>query len=116
MNLSRGDVVLLSFPFTDLSSQKVRPAIVLSGKAYNIKGDDVIVCPVTSNINRDGFFLVKVDFSHPEYRSSGFKLPSAIVVDKIHTLHNSLVKRKLGSLGQETLMEIGRILKEILIN
>ncbi|MBI1871612.1 MAG: type II toxin-antitoxin system PemK/MazF family toxin [Chlamydiae bacterium] len=116
MSLSRGDVVLLSFPFTDLSSQKVRPAVVLSRESYNNKGEDIIVCSVTSNINRQGLFNIKIDDSHPEFSISGFKLPSAIIVDKIHSLHNSLVKRKLGSLGQKTLSKIEKILKEILFS
>ena len=44
----RGDVLLLPFPFTDLSTAKRRPAVVLSTEAYNSRRGDVIVAAITS--------------------------------------------------------------------
>ncbi|MBI1882993.1 MAG: type II toxin-antitoxin system PemK/MazF family toxin [Chlamydiae bacterium] len=116
MNLSQGDIVLTVFPYTDLTSQKVRPAVVLSTTSYNLQEKDVILCLVTSNIRREGSFLIRIDTSHPDYHPSGFKKPSAIIVDKIHSLHHSLIKRKLGSLGKGTLREVEHVLKDILFN
>ncbi len=45
----RGDVVLLLFPFTDLSAAKRRPAVVLSTNDYNARRPDLIVAPITSS-------------------------------------------------------------------
>ena len=42
----KGDVIVLPFPFTDLSASKRRPALILS----NIKGDDYIMLQITSKI------------------------------------------------------------------
>jgi len=43
----KGDVVVLPFPFTDLSDRKKRPAFVVA----DLSGDDIIVCQITSKAN-----------------------------------------------------------------
>src|SRR5262249_15589307 len=43
-----GDVVLVPFPFTDLSNAKQRPALVVSGDAFNSTREDVLVAAITS--------------------------------------------------------------------
>ena len=47
---SRGDIVLVPFPFTDLSSAKQRPALVVSADAFNSIRDDVLVASITSHV------------------------------------------------------------------
>lgn len=116
MSLSQGDVVLITFPFADLTSAKVRPALVLSNNTYNVGGEDVIVCLITSNMSRKGLYLTRIDTSDPDYRKGGFKAPCAIITDKIHALHRSLIKRKLGSVGDKTITEVRDNLKEIVLN
>ena len=44
----RGDIVLVSFPFTDLSSSKRRPALVISPDSFNEQGQDVVLIAITS--------------------------------------------------------------------
>ena len=46
---SQGDIVLIPIPFTDLSSQKRRPVIVISNDEYNRSAPDVVVVAMTSN-------------------------------------------------------------------
>ncbi|MHB1868174.1 MAG: type II toxin-antitoxin system PemK/MazF family toxin [Nitrososphaerales archaeon] len=48
--ISRRDIVLLTFPFSDLSGSKVRPAVVLSNDEHNAKFEDFIAVPMTSNL------------------------------------------------------------------
>ena len=48
---SQGDILLVPVPFTDLSSQKKRPVLVLSNKDYNKAADDLIVAAVTSLVD-----------------------------------------------------------------
>lgn len=50
----QGDVLLVPFPFTDQSSSKQRPAVVLSGESYNDNHSDIILAPITSKIARTG--------------------------------------------------------------
>jgi len=49
MRLRQGDIVLVPVPFTDLSSRKRRPVIVVSSDAYNSDGPDMVVVAMTSN-------------------------------------------------------------------
>lgn len=48
----RGEVVLVAFPFTDLTTAKMRPALVVSSDAFNSRSLDVIVAAITSQIPR----------------------------------------------------------------
>lgn len=48
--MKRGDIVLIAFPFSDLASQKVRPAVIVSEPSGT--EDDIIVCLISSNISR----------------------------------------------------------------
>jgi len=49
--LSQRDLVLISFPYSDMTESKVRPVIVLSNDKYNKKFSDFIAIPLTSNLN-----------------------------------------------------------------
>lgn len=49
----RGDIVLVSFPFTDLSSSKRRPALVVSPDPFNERGQDLVVVAITSQMPED---------------------------------------------------------------
>ena len=48
-----GDIVVVAFPFTDLSSARRRPALVLT----NLEGDDVIICEITSVMRKDSYVV-----------------------------------------------------------
>ena len=50
MAFHRGDVVLVPFPFSDLSTTKVRPAVVVSGSLYHTTEPDLILAAITSKI------------------------------------------------------------------
>jgi mRNA interferase MazF len=105
MKLDAGDLVLVPFPFTDLSSAKARPALVLSAAAYNEASRDVILCGVTSNLaNAAHSVLVE-----PGDMASGKLLaPSRIKVDKVVTLQQSLLRKRLGSVEPAILAAVLR--------
>ncbi|MBI2766460.1 MAG: type II toxin-antitoxin system PemK/MazF family toxin [Chloroflexi bacterium] len=73
MAFRRGEVVLVPFPFTDQSGQKVRPAIVLSGEVHNSVRPDIIVGALTSNIGRSGAF----DYVLTDWEAAGLRFPAA---------------------------------------
>src|SRR3989344_3674001 len=58
---STGDVVLLPFPFTDFSTAKQRPALIISSNRWNSSGDDVIVAAITSKIRQSKFEYIFLD-------------------------------------------------------
>lgn len=90
-----GDVVLVPFPFTDLTDAKQRPAVVLSSPRFNQIHQDVIIAAVTSHMPRavgDDEYLL----SEAEQRSAGLPKPSLIKIGKIVTLDQTLIKKRLG--------------------
>lgn len=107
-----GDVVLIGFPFTDLSGSKQRPALVISSKWYNENKIDIILAAITSQIpakpDEDEYLL-----SQKELNSAGLPKQSIVKVGKILTIDQRLVRKKLGHLPDETLFHIKNILMKI---
>jgi len=95
--LSFGDIVLVPFPFTDLTSMKVRPALVVS-RGVSTYGD-VILCFLSSRIDPKDKSLIILE---PD-KGNGLKVPSAIRFDKIATLSAGIVLGVLGRVSQEWL-------------
>lgn len=86
MNCSRNDIVLLPIPFTDLTSRKVRPAIVV-GK----NGADLFLVPVSS-------VLTNTDFAIAEWRFAGLNVPSGIKA-QLATVEEKLAVKIVGRLS-----------------
>jgi mRNA interferase MazF len=95
----RGDVVLVPFPFTDLSTTKQRPALVVSPDAWNAAQPDVLLVAVTSQMN-----LVPVPqdvvLTSADVVAAGLPKPSRIRTTKLFTMHQGLLKRTLGHLPE----------------
>lgn len=102
---NQGDIVLVSFPFTDLSSSKQRPAIVISSDKYNNCRDDVIIAAITSQIPPRLSFD---EFLIPENALTAAGLPKASVIKlgKVITLHRHLVRKSIGRFSQGIISEI----------
>lgn len=97
--LARNDVVLLSFPFTDLSGTRVRPGLVVG----RVKGDDLIVAFITSRVGsadgRDALAEHTLSRSAPEFAATGLKTDSIIRLNKLATLSRRLVRRRIGRIS-----------------
>ena len=93
MTYKQGEILLIPLPFTDLSSQKQRPVLVLSNDDYNQTADDVIVAAITSNVDTKPYIvpLTNNDLSHGE-----LKVNSCIRADKIYTLSQSIIIKRFG--------------------
>ena len=87
---SRGDVVLVRYPFSDLSSVKVRPAVAVSAHHAS---EDCFLVPLTSRI--DG--LLPGEFALSDWQAAGLHVPSA-VKRGIYTAHEKPVVKTVGRL------------------
>lgn len=94
----RGDVVLVRFPFSDLSGSKVRPAIVVSTPHAS---QDFFVTPLTSKTDR----LLTGEFVLGEWKNSGLNVASAVKRGLV-TIHESLIVKSVGTLS---LSDAGRV-------
>ena len=103
--MKRGTVVLTKFPFTDLTSTKRRPAIVVF-KTESQK-EDVIVAFISSVIPE---IICKTDYilgmNHKDFKKSGLKTTSVIKLDKLATLNKSIFSGELGVVSKDTLLEL----------
>jgi mRNA interferase MazF len=112
VSLQRGDVVLVPFPFTDLSNQKVRPSLIVSP---NPQQDDLVVAFISSVVSdrlQATEWLLTND--HPEFSATGLKRASVFKTGKLVTLHRSLILRRLGHLGPTSQAELDhRLLKAV---
>ena len=89
---SKGDVVLLLYPFSDRSGSKVRPAIVVSTPHAS---QDIFVISLTSKTTR----LLTGEFVLGEWKNSGLNVASA-VKRGLFTIHESLIVKSIGTLSK----------------
>ncbi len=95
--MAKGDIVLITFPFTDLSGSKLRPAVILADTNF-----DLTVCFITTQIG----WQEATDVVLTPAATNGLRKPSLIRTSKIATLDRALAKGLLGRLsGQEVLEE-----------
>ncbi len=106
---NRGDVVLVSFVFSDESGKKLRPAVVISSAAYNRSRQEVIIAAITSNIRRRLFG----DHLIADWKGAGLLFPS-LVTGIFRTIKRTMIERKLGSMVKADLEGFDRELRRSL--
>ena len=89
MTCSHHDIVLLPIPFSDLSSHKVRPAVVIG---FGTFPGDLFVVPITSQLSN-------ADFSLADWQAAGLNVPSGIK-GQLCTVEERLVRRIVGTLAK----------------
>lgn len=109
----KGDIVLVNFPFTDLSQTKLRPALVVW---VSLNREEIVVCAITSQnlqtLQPEDFLVEPTD---AEFSKTGLRVASKIRTARVATLRRSLVFRKLGQLGTEQRKLLNAILSQIFI-
>ena len=100
--MAKGDIVLIAFPFTDLTGKKLRPAIILIENPL-----DLTVCFITSQIN----WQESTDILITPSAENGLRKKSLIRTGKIATLDRVLAKGLLGRLSAKQIEDLNRNLK-----
>ena len=103
----KGDVVVIPFPFSDLSGSKRRPAVVINA----LPGNDIILCQITSKSMRDKFVI---EIGRSEFNSGNLPVDSYVRPNKIFTADLSIIIRKAGSLNKETVTKIVSTIVEMI--
>jgi len=95
----RGDIVLVSFPFTDLTAAKRRQALVVSPDSFNDATSDLVLAAITSQISDDTpLLIVESDCIHGTLPKT-----SALKPTKLFTIHSTLVLKKVCALRRKKL-------------
>lgn len=101
----QGDILIVPFPFTNLNSVKQRPVLVLSKNNYNRNSEDLIVCGITSNLREENNSIL----INNDSLIDGFLPRSSLVkVDKLFSVHKSLIKKRIGIVSDEIFSEVRR--------
>ncbi len=103
-NYSRGDVLLVRYPFTDLSGGKVRPAVVVHAPHPS---QDSFVVPLTSRL----VTLQPGEFALADWQKAGLNVPTA-VKRGIYTIHPSLIAKFVGHLSAQDSQSLENSLRE----
>ena len=103
--MAKGDIVLITFPFTDLRGSKLRPAVVLADTNL-----DLTVCFITTQIA----WQETTDVLLTPTATNGLRKPSLIRTSKIATLDRTLAKGVLGRLSTQELTDLNAKLKRLL--
>jgi mRNA interferase MazF len=103
----KGDVVVVPFPFSDLSNAKKRPALVVAA----LTGDDVILCQITSKAVADSYALPIAD---SDFTSGSLRQDSNIRPNRLFTADSTIILYRAGVLAptrvRETVAKIVQIL------
>lgn len=100
--MPKGDIILITFPFTDLSGSKLRPALVLADTNL-----DFTVCFITTQIQ----WQEATDVSIAPSSTNGLRKQSLLRTNKIATLDRVLAKGLLGRLAQQDMTDLNSKLK-----
>ena len=110
MTYKFGDVVLVPFPFTDLSTAKQRPAAVASSMQFHQGRIDLILMATTGNTTGTPQRLYVVTIQ--DWKKSGLVKESVIKL-VVFTIQKTLIKRKFGVLDQATVKLLRQIIPKI---
>jgi len=105
INYKKWEIVLVPFPFTDLSSVKRRPALIVSPDIYNA-GKDLVIAYITSQLNSPSRLG---DYKLQKWKEAGL-LKSSIVKMKFATIDKTIIAKTIGELEDVDREEIEKIL------
>ena len=101
-NFKRGDVVLVLFPNSDLTTAKTRPAIIVQADNLQTGLPQIIVAMITSQMFRAGHpSRVTILRNSPEGQQSGLLVDSVIMTDNLATIATSAIYRLIGSIPSQ---------------
>ena len=110
----QGDIVLVPFPFTDFSTFKQRPALIISSNRFNRSQDDLVIAAITSHLTPRKMPL-EYRLTPAEQATAGLSHHSAVKLAKIITLDARLIRKKLGSLPPHSIKKIMTDFQKIFI-
>jgi mRNA interferase MazF len=95
----KGDVVIVPFPFSDLTQTKRRPALVIA----NLTGDDLILCQITSQNITDSY---AVSLTNADFNTGGLNQNSNIRPSRLFTADKQIILYKAGQIKPEKLNQV----------
>ena len=111
MTYKQGEIVLVPFPYSDLSGSKRRPVLVVSNDAYNRSFPDIIVAVITSKTKKPDNYSIPLLADDLEI---GFLPESSLIrIHKLFTIEKSRILKRFSFLKDEKLQEVLTLLREL---
>jgi mRNA interferase MazF len=104
----RGQVVIIPFPFSDLSSAKRRPALVLAVLPFN----DLLLCQISSKFRLDRHALA---LDSTDFASGSLPSQSYVRCGKLFAAAENIVERTAGTLTDQALSRIARLNADVIL-
>jgi mRNA interferase MazF len=116
MPVKRGEIVLGELPFSDGSGSKVRPALVVQCNHNNRRLRDVIVAVITKTTKNAAAESTQflIDISTPKGMATNLLHVSVVKCEHLITIEKSLIRRVIGSLPADSMLQIDDCLKAAL--
>ena len=116
MNVERGDIVIVDFPYSDHTGSKIRPALVVQSDVWNQRIDDTILALITSSSQRrvETSTQYFIDISTIEGQQTKLRLNSIVQCENLVTHDQRLILRVIGSLSEAAMREVDACLKATL--
>ena len=105
------EIVLVPFPYSDLSSAKRRPVLIISNDSYNSKFSDVVDCVITSNLYTDEFSVILDDADLDAGILPG---KSVIKCHKLFTIEQSQILKRFSVVSEKKFEEVRKIINELI--
>jgi mRNA interferase MazF len=112
LKIKQGNIILINFPFSDLTGAKVRPALVISNDTYNQENHDILVLAITSNLSKNKY---KIFIDIQDLDSGHLPVKSAIRVDKPFSVMQTKVLKIQGKIKSEKLKEARLLIEQLII-
>ncbi|HOJ99793.1 MAG TPA: type II toxin-antitoxin system PemK/MazF family toxin [Termitinemataceae bacterium] len=92
----RGDVILVRFPYSDLTHYKKRPALIVMGDEVQSEFNQTIAVMITSNLQRTGPTRIPINMQDAAAQAMGLLTDSVIVTDHLATIEEREIDKKIG--------------------
>lgn len=99
----KGDIVVIPFPFSDLSGSKKRPAFVLA----DLYGDDIILCQITSQHNKDSY---SIPLKQADFVQGSLPVSSFIRPNRIFTADKNIIIKNVGKTTPKLCADVTNVL------
>ena len=105
------EIVLVPFPYSDLSSTKRRPVLIVSNDDYNQTFPDVVVCVITGNLHNDGY---SIELENEDLEIGMLPESSIVKAHKLFTNHQDKIIKKFSLVTGEYFEKVADKIKHLI--
>lgn len=110
-NFSQKDIVLVYYPFSNISGYKLRPAVIISNNNYNKNNEDLLLIGITSSDKSRNYII---DILNSDLVEGNLLLDSKIKVDHLLLAEKTIIKKKIAKISDALFAKVKEKLNELI--